>query len=93
MFDEYVTTSCANCGVKFGVPQAWHKARHEDGKTFYCPNGHQLHFGDSKVDLLQKRLDRVSEHSTWLSREKAAIERRHIAAKGQITKLRKKLAT
>jgi len=45
--------TCNNCGILFSVPQIWYENRRERHDTFYCPNGHHLHF-PSKSDLEKK---------------------------------------
>lgn len=37
-------TTCAQCGVVFGLPDHLEEARRDDHETFYCPNGHSLVF-------------------------------------------------
>jgi hypothetical protein len=38
--------SDCTCGVVFGIPKDLEARRREDGKAFYCPNGHSLYFSD-----------------------------------------------
>ena len=40
--------TCANCGIRFGVPGTWAYARRKDGRGFHCPNGHEMHFRNGK---------------------------------------------
>jgi len=47
--------SCNECGVEFCVPHPWHVARLADGRIWYCPNGHAIHYGESP--LAQARRD------------------------------------
>jgi len=51
------TETCANCGIEFGMPMHFIKARREDKKPFYCPNGHSLSFNGSEVDRLRRELE------------------------------------
>lgn len=36
--------TCCTCGISFAVPPKWIERRRDDHLTFYCPNGHHLHF-------------------------------------------------
>jgi hypothetical protein len=36
--------TCASCGIKFAVPEYYEQQRRKDHNTFYCPNGHHLHY-------------------------------------------------
>ena len=54
--DELVRTFCACCRMTFGMPQWYDDRMRSDStgsnRTFYCPNGHSLHYpkgsGDKK---------------------------------------------
>lgn len=90
---------CPNCGICFGIPAHWEAARREDKKTFYCPNGHAQSFTESTADKLRRERDRLAQQIAQRDDEIARqrryreeAERRHIAAKGQITKLKKRAA-
>lgn len=52
-------TSCCVCGIIFAVPQDWLANKKNHGNGFYCPNGHSLTFGKSKVDELKEKLEAV----------------------------------
>lgn len=43
-----MTVNCTSCGVVFGSNVLEH--RMADGQTFYCPNGHQMHYRVDEVD-------------------------------------------
>lgn len=51
------TTTCCNeqCGVTFAMDANFYRERLEDGRNFYCPNGHPQHFAESR----QAQLDRA----------------------------------
>lgn len=38
------TIICSQCGIVFTVPEVKHTKLIETKGTFYCPNGHSLHF-------------------------------------------------
>lgn len=59
--DEINILSCADCSIEYGVPIPLYTQRKEDGKRFYCPNGHAQAYhpepqGPSRGDLLKENL-------------------------------------
>lgn len=95
---SYTDVTCCDCGITFGVPPAWEKARRADHAGFKCPNGHPIVFnGPSEADKLRQERDRLKQQLAqkddeinWQREQRKAEERRVIAAKGQITKLKKR---
>ena len=76
---------CCECGITFGVPPRWRQERQNDGRRFYCPNGHPQVYnrGKSKADLLAEELSRVKQQKAWADDEakwqkecRAAAERK-----------------
>jgi len=54
---ELKILQCYNCSIVFAIPATYHTNRHEDGKSFKCPNDHTLSFpgkGASKDELRGK---------------------------------------
>lgn len=51
------TTTCAECGIEFGVPLHFIKSRRDDKRQFFCPNGHTLSYKDSEADRLKRELE------------------------------------
>lgn len=88
-------TSCANCGIAFAAPDWWIKARRDDGATFYCPNGHPLHFGQNTLDkqlaAAKRRGDSLSTALTAAQDQAAAERKAHSATKGKLTKTRNRV--
>ena len=88
----YEVQTCADCGTHFAITKRFAEARRKDGARFYCPNGHRLHWGDTEVDKLQRRLA-ASEGNRKSAEQRAEREkRRHAATKGQLTKTKKRIA-
>lgn len=90
-------TDCAACSVVFAVPDRLIKERREDGKAFYCPNGHSLVFSPGEVDRLKKELADAQRDREWFKQGerdqrqmRELAERSASAYKGQATKLRKR---
>lgn len=40
-YTDFDFVDCANCGTHFGLQKSLNARRTQDGKIFYCPNGHQ----------------------------------------------------
>lgn len=94
-----VEIDCCECGIVFGVPDGWQRKKRETGATFYCPNGHAQCYRDSDLDKMRRERDRLvqeqerlRQRTTELANQRDAAERRVAAAKGQITKLKKRAA-
>lgn len=88
---------CGECGIEFDVPETWRAARQESKDTFYCPNGHSRVYLESEADKLRRERDRLAQQIAqkddeikWQRDLRQATERQVSAAKGQITKLKKR---
>jgi hypothetical protein len=98
LLETYSTILCSNCGVSFALSEAYIRARREDHKTWYCPNG-CTRFYPEKSDL-EKAQVRIKALESDLSLEQGRLtttrnklnrERRsHASTKGQLTKVRKR---
>lgn len=85
-------TSCASCGIQFQLPRSYDDKRREDGKTFYCPNGHSLSYGEGEATRLRRFLDAERE-SHKRTRGRLDQERNsHRATRGHLTRHRKRSA-
>lgn len=89
---------CCSCGIEFSAPAHYFSKRRQDGKTFYCPNGHKLHFGESETDKLRRERDRlkqrVAQKDDEIERQRnwrEGAERSASAYKGQATRLRNRI--
>lgn len=51
---NFETVDCCHCGIVFQVPEEFDQAREQDGRTFYCPNGHEQFYPDGDDDKLQQ---------------------------------------
>jgi hypothetical protein len=81
--------TCCSCGVEFASPLL--AKRREDGKLFYCPNGHQQHFTDTTELRLQRELENTKRDLDWQRSQRETAEKRLIAQRGQTTKAKNKL--
>jgi hypothetical protein len=84
------------CGIGFGIPQSLHHEAVTLARvSIHCPLGHSCTWKEQvkdEVDRLTQRLvTEQREAKFWREREQAA-QRRISAAKGQATKLKKRIA-
>lgn len=85
------TEVCATCGVLFAMPELMVTRRREDGRDFYCPNGHVLHYGAENEKLkreLEQERDRNASLSARLDQERAHSR----ALRGVVTKTKRRLS-
>jgi hypothetical protein len=97
--NNLIVTDCAACGVVFAITEEFRASRQKDGKTFYCPNGHTLHYSESEAERLRKKLERTEQQLAWqrdmregANRRADAAERKLRATKGVVTKMKKRAA-
>ena len=102
-FEEF---ECITCAIKFWVPAGYINARRRDGVAFFCPNGHHMIYRETEADRIRRERDRLKQDAARKDDEIAEqraekerqrlraeiAERRVSAAKGQITKIKKRAA-
>lgn len=49
--------TCPLCGVHYALDAAFARLKWDQGGDWYCPNGHNLIFTETKAQKLQKQLD------------------------------------
>lgn len=98
-FIQLVTEQCCKCGVYFGLERGHHDRLRKEGTkgSFHCPNGHPQHYTESEADQLRRERDRLKQQLAqkdddinWQRQQRIAAERQVSAAKGQITRLKKR---
>lgn len=82
-------TSCGNCGIPFAIPSNLYAARQDDGKSFYCPNGHFISWkAANETAALKRQLaaekDRVAAELARAEGAEASLR----TTKGHVTRLR-----
>lgn len=95
----FYVSDCAQCSVIFGITRAMEARRREDGKTFYCPNGHSMVFGECEIDAANKRAAKAEEEARRARiRASAAYDQANAANRsasayrGQVTRMKNKIA-
>jgi hypothetical protein len=99
-----VTKTCGQCGILFAIPHTFDQENHlyGDKRTWYCPNGHPRVYRETEVQRLRREMEakladaqrEIEDQKQWKDREREnrlRAERQHVAAKGRITKLTKRV--
>lgn len=97
-FVTLTDTSCCVCGVVFAVPSSFLDKRREDGKDFFCPNGHTLLYTKTETQRLREelartkaQLDQRDARIVTLRDTVAQSERRINGYKGVTTRLKRRI--
>lgn len=98
------TVTCGACGILFAIPLAFDEEKRAEGQNgrFYCPNGHPRVYRETEAMRVRREMDEklaeaqreINYQRQWKEREREnrlKAERQHVAAKGQITKLKKRV--
>lgn len=67
--------NCCNCGTTFSMDETIAALRKDDGKEFWCPNGHAQYFTTSKQKILDKVAKELAETKEELQEAKVEIRR------------------
>lgn len=100
---QFVEIKCFKCGCVFGMTTQFYQVAQQRGESmgWFCPNGHEQVFTNrpSEADKLRAERDRLKQQTARLIEEAAesqrvaeAERRRAAAARGQVTKLKKRAA-
>lgn len=82
---------CIDCGVPFAMTEELIASLRYTGKTFYCPNGHPMIYGGEKKRL-ERRIKELETDREWYRDEVERQKRTLAAARGQLTKIKKRVA-
>ena len=90
--------SCGTCEIPFAIPSYMNRVAKDDGRSFYCPNGHKISYHTTEADQLRAKLEREerwrknAETRAQAARDQAeSAERSRAAYKGQLTKVKKRV--
>ena len=94
--------NCWKCKTLYFLPRALYVSAKANSKiSFFCPFGHSAHYPDGPTDedklrqerdRLKQETARLEESRARLVEERDAAERRAAAARGQVTKLKRRAA-
>jgi hypothetical protein len=93
---EFSELKCGECGIVFAI-ETWLRAKWvEEKHDFYCPNGHSRRFiGETEAERIKRELtvqvENAKREAEWAHLRAKDAENRERAAKGQITKLKKRV--
>jgi hypothetical protein len=96
---ELSVRTCPVCSILYAIPTRLSDRCRERGESWYCPNGHSLHFIETDLDRERKARERLERQlanernrgDRW--RDRAEHERRSaIAYKGHLTRIRRRIA-
>ena len=85
-------TSCCVCGIQFGVPPYFIAQKRSNAGSLYCPNGHSLGWSESEADRLRKQLQKEKDAAEWQRARANRLEKDLQSQKGQMTKLKNRIA-
>lgn len=84
-----LTVVSCHCGIVYAIPDNLDSQAHlHKGREVYCPLGHRWVYRDSFEQQLERERQRHQATRDLLRAE----ERSHAATRGQVTKLRKRVA-
>jgi len=90
--------TCPTCGVIYGLEANLDAKRREDGREFYCSNGHSLSYHETALMRSEKAAKRAQELLDWERRanqslrdEKTRLERSRSAIAGAKTRLQNRI--
>lgn len=85
---------CFNCNMLFAMPSDFEETRFNDGRSFYCPAGHQQYFTkrENELNELRRQNQQLSNRVSWAEMEAENAKREKTALKGQLTKTRNRIA-
>ncbi len=95
---SFVTITCYQCGIPFGVPDYFRAKRLQDKESFFCPNGHSQAYVESESDRLKKQIASEKANTEYYrqiaetrgkQRDHARLQTR--ALKGVVTKVKKRV--
>jgi cytochrome c556 len=92
--------TCIACGITFAAPESFLDTLRENHKNFYCPNGHGQHFAQqSEAEKAQAEAEKYKKlwndeqrYASEVLKERNAAQRQLSATKGQMTKLKQRVA-
>lgn len=98
-FGTLVIRTCPTCGLRYGLDEDFDRLNGERSRTWYCPAGHKIYFGTSKLDEAEQRAKRLeSDRDYWQREEKrerearVAAEHRERAQKAAKTRIKNRVA-
>ncbi len=97
------TMKCGTCGMRFALPQTFYDSCYNEGGFWTCPLGHsrgwnkgntptELEKLEAKIAAKDNDLEYYRKRNNEIFEQKERVERQLAAQKGQVTKLKKRVA-
>lgn len=85
------TLDCGMCAIPFAIPSDLYQGATQDGRWFWCPNGHRIHFYETENQKLQDELARAKTGLIRERQDREAAERSNAALRGVVTRTKKRV--
>lgn len=89
---SYHLQVCCDCGIGFAVPEYFDTMRRQDGKSFYCPNGHSQSYTVTTVQKLQREVAEAQRLATVERERRQLAEAATFKAQRATYRLKKRIA-
>lgn len=90
--DTLTIRQCPVCFIHYAAPEDMFIRKEKDGGNWYCPNGHNIVFRESLADKLKRKVASLESNNQYLRESKGRTERQLSAHKGQVTKIKNRIA-
>jgi hypothetical protein len=88
VYSTTLTVIACHCGIPFAIPDDLYRSRRNDGKTFYCPQGHAASYGETENEKLTRQLTWERDRRAAITADRDQTQASLRATKGVVTKLR-----
>jgi hypothetical protein len=87
-----VEETCCSCFMHFAMDRVYFDKLQEDGREFYCPQGHRQWYSESKIRKLQRERDEATKRAETAAKRLAWAEKGLVNAYGQLEDVKKEKA-
>lgn len=93
-YGEMEVILCGKCGIQWGAPADYIRARRSDGAVFHCPNGHPRAYNQPPSELDRMRLQLAAKDKQLLgaSLQQDEMQAQLQKAERALIRLKKKAA-
>lgn len=96
---ETITCPSQGCGVQFAITASFASLRRDDQRSFRCPWGHTMSYGENDLDRerkrttrLQAQLDQAKAEVRTQRESRQSADRSAAAYKGHLTRIKNRIA-
>lgn len=90
-YTDLTTMICPDCGVLYAIPERMRSYAEERGgfrEMWFCPNGHELGYGDDKLDRERQRAERAERAAARERALRDQAEQEARVQKGRATRFK-----